>query len=59
MGIKVIMLPRFFLEMDSFEFSHFRSNNPGRSRSEPDWLMRLTIIRTLGEAFANKHYIWL
>jgi hypothetical protein len=58
-GIKVIMLPRFFLEMDSFEFSHFRSNNPGRSRSEPDWLMRLTIIRTLGEAFANKHYIWL
>ena len=43
------MLPRFFLEMDSFEFSNFRSNNnPGRSRTEPDWLMRLTIIRTLG-----------
>jgi hypothetical protein len=59
-GIKIIMLPRFFLEMDSFEFMDFRSkNNPGRSRSEPDWLMRLTIIRTLGDAFANKHHIWL
>lgn len=59
-GIKVIMLPRFFLEMDSFEFSNFHSkNNPGRSTSEPDWLMRLTIIRTLGDAFAKKHNIWL
>jgi hypothetical protein len=59
-GIKIIMLPRFFLEMDSFEFSEFRSNNnPGRRRSEPDWLMRLTIIRTLGDAFAQKHHIWL
>jgi hypothetical protein len=59
-GIKIIMLPRFFLEMDSFEFSNFRSNNnPGRSRTEPDWLMRVTIIRTLGEAFARKHNVWL
>ncbi len=59
-GIKIIMLPRFFLEMDSFALSDFRSkNNPGRSRSEADWLMRLTIIRTLGDAFANKHQIWL
>ena len=58
--VKIIMLPRFFLEMDSFEFSDFRSkNNPGRSRSEPDWLMRLTIIRTLGDVFANKNHIWL
>jgi hypothetical protein len=59
-GIKIIMLPRFFLEMDSFEFSRFRStNNPGRSSTEPDWLMRLTIVRTLGDGFANKHHIWL
>lgn len=59
-GIKIIMLPRFFLEMDAFELSDFRSrNNPGRSKSDPDWLMRLTIIRTLGAAFAQKHYIWL
>ena len=59
-GIKIITLPRFFLEMDYFEFSRFRTeNNPGRSKTEPDWLMRLTIIRTLGDEFAKKHYIWL
>jgi hypothetical protein len=59
-GIKIIMLPRFFLEMDSFEFSNFRSNNnPGRSKTETDWLMRLTTIRTLGDVFARKHHIWL
>lgn len=58
--IKIIMLPRFFLEMDSVDFSDFHSkNNPGRSKSEIDWLMRLTIIRTLGDTFANKHHIWL
>jgi len=59
-GIKIIMLPRFFLEMDSFEFANVRSkNNPGRNKSEPDWLMRLTIIRTLGRTFANEYHIWL
>jgi hypothetical protein len=59
-GIKIILLPRFFLEMDSFQLSAFRSaNNPGRSKTEADWLMRLTIIRTLGDEFAKKHYIWL
>lgn len=59
-GIKIILLPRFFLEMDSFELLDFRSkHNPGRSKTEPDWLMRLTIIRTLGDAFAKEHYIWL
>ena len=26
-GIKIIMLPRFLLEMDAFEFSDFRSKN--------------------------------
>lgn len=59
-GVKIMMLPRFFLEMDYFEFSRFRTeNSPGRSKTEPDWLMRLTIIRTLGETFADKHHIWL
>jgi hypothetical protein len=59
-GIKIIMLPRFFLEMVYFEFSRFHAgNNPGRSKTEPSWLMRLTIIRTLGETFANTHHIWL
>ena len=59
-GVKVIMLTRFFLEMEPFELSQFRSkNNPGRSKTVPDWLMRLTIIRTLGEAFARKHNVWL
>jgi hypothetical protein len=59
-GVKIIMLPRFFLEMDFFEVSRFHTeNHPGRSKTEPDWLMRLTILRTLGEEFGKKHYIWL
>jgi len=59
-GIKVIMLTRFFLEMEPFQLLEFQSNNnPGRSDTVPDWLMRLTIIRTLGDEFAKKHYIWL
>jgi hypothetical protein len=59
-GIKVIMLTRLFLEMESFELSEFRSkNDPGRSNTVPDWLMRLTVIRTLGDAFAKKHHLWL
>jgi len=58
-GVKVIMLTRFFLEMEPFELLHFRSNNPGLSNTLPDWLMRLTIIRTLGDEFAKKHYIWV
>jgi hypothetical protein len=59
-GIKVIMLPRSLLEMEPFELSRFRlGKNPGRSKTVPDWLMRLTIISTLGDAFARKHHIWL
>jgi len=59
-GIKVIMLTRFFLEIESFELSDYRSkNDPGRSDTLPDWLMRHTIIRTLGAEFAKKHYIWV
>jgi hypothetical protein len=59
-GVKIIMLPKLFLEMESFELSDFVSkNNPGRSPTEADWLMRFTTIRTLGEEFAKKHYIWV
>ena len=32
---------------------------PGRSRTKTDWLMRMTILRTLGKDFARKHNIWL
>jgi hypothetical protein len=59
-GMKVIMLTRFFLEMEPFDLSNYRSkNDPGRSDTIPDWLMRITVIRTLGDEFARKHYIWL
>jgi hypothetical protein len=58
--LKVIMLTRFFLEMDYFEvLKYTRANNPGRSRTKTDWLMRMTILRTLGKEFAHKHEIWL
>ncbi len=58
--VKVIMLTRSLLEMERFELLKFRSENyAGRSKTVPDWLMRLTIIRTLGDAFAKKHYIWI
>ncbi len=58
--VKLILLPRFFLEMDHFEFSAFRlEQHPRRGRTESDWLMRTTIIRTLGEEFARKHDIWI
>lgn len=59
-GVKIILLQKFLLEMDSFELSDFKSkNNPGRSATEADWLMRLTVIRTLGEEFAKANYLWL
>jgi hypothetical protein len=59
-GVKVIMLPRFFLEMERAEIArHHSKNDPGRSKTVPDWLMRHTIIRTLGDAFAKKHHIWI
>ena len=59
-GVKIILLPKFLLEMDSFDLSDFKSkNNPGRSDSEADWLMRLTVIRTLGDEFAKANYLWL
>jgi hypothetical protein len=58
--IKIIMLTWFFLEMDYFEVMKYRTeNNPGRSRTKTDWLMRATILLTLGKEFAHKHNIWL
>ena len=59
-GVKVIMLTRAFLEMESFELSEYRlKNDPGRSDTRPDWLMRHTIVKILGAEFAKKHYIWV
>ncbi len=59
-GIKIIMLTRFFLEMGYYELMKYRhDNDPGRSRTKADWLMRATILRTLGTEFANEHGIWL
>jgi hypothetical protein len=58
--IKIIMLTPFFLEMDYFEVMKFSNeNDPGRSRTKTDWMMRMTILRTLGKEFARKHNIWL
>ncbi len=58
--VKLILLPRFFLEMDSHELSQFESDHRRAFGStKADWLMRTTIIRTLGNEFAKKHYIWV
>jgi hypothetical protein len=59
-NLKIIMLTRFFLDMDHFECMKYRTeNNPGRSRTKSDWLMRATILRTLGKDFASEQNIWL
>jgi hypothetical protein len=59
-GVKIILLTRNLLEMDYFDLLKYKSDkNPGRSKTIPDWLMRLTVINVLGEDFAKKHYIWL
>jgi hypothetical protein len=57
-GVKIILLTRFFLEMDSHSLSEFESEHRRRS-TKVDWLMRTTIVRTLGNEFAKKHYIWV
>lgn len=58
--VKIIMLTRFFLEMDYFGIMKYRNeNDPGRSRTKADWLMRITILRTLGRDFASRQHIWL
>jgi hypothetical protein len=57
---KIIMLTRFHLEMDYSSFMAYRSENDrGRSRTMSDWLMRMTILRTLGTDFAHKHGMWV
>lgn len=57
-GLKIILLTRFFLEMDDYSLSEFRSENDRAFGStKADWLMRTTIIRTLGNEFAKKHYL--
>ena len=59
-GIKIIMLTRFFLVMGYYELMKYRHDkDPERSRTKADWLMRATILRTLGTEFAHKHGIWL
>lgn len=58
--IKIILLPRFFLEMEYFDLIKFQNeHHTGRSRTIADWIMRVTILRTLGRDFAGKHNIWL
>ena len=57
--IKIILLPRFFLEMDSHAVSEYeRGHRQVFGSTKADWLMRTTIIRTLGDDFAKKHRIW-
>jgi hypothetical protein len=59
-GVKIIMLTRELLEMDYFACLQFSNeNNTGRSRTKADWLLRLTIVRILGEKFAQEHHISL
>jgi hypothetical protein len=58
--VKVIMLTRFYLDMDYFERMQYRNEHDrGRSRTKTDWLMRVTVLRTLGDDFAHKHNIWV
>jgi hypothetical protein len=58
--VKIVLLTKRLLEMDDFTLSKYKSDNhPGRSKTIPDWLMRLTVINNLGDAFAKKHYLWL
>lgn len=59
-GVRIILLSKSLLEMDRFELSRLRlENNRGRSDTDADWLMKLTVIRTLGEEFARANYLWL
>lgn len=59
-GVKIIVLTKNLLEMDYFDLLKYKSDkHPGRSKTIPDWLMRLTVINNLGAEFAKKHYLWL
>ncbi len=56
----MILLNRFFLEMEYFDLIKFKNeHHTGRSKTAADWIMRVTIIRTLGKEFAANHRIWL
>jgi len=58
--VKIILLTKHLLEMDYFDLLKYKSDkHPGRSKTIPDWLMRLTIIDNLGGDFAKKHYLWI
>ncbi len=58
--VKIIMLTKHLLEMNYFDLLKYKNDkHPGRSKTIPDWLMRLTIINNLGEDFAKKHHLWL
>jgi hypothetical protein len=58
--VSVILLNRYFLEMEYFDLIKFQNeHHTGRSKTQADWIMRITILRTLGKNFADKHNIWL
>lgn len=58
--VKIILLTKHLLEMDYLALLKYKSDkHPGRSRTLPDWLMRLTVINNLGNDFAKKHHLWL
>jgi hypothetical protein len=58
--VKIILLTKQLLEMDYFDLMKYKSDkHPGRSKTIPDWLMRLTIINNLGGDFAKKHHLWI
>ena len=58
--VKIILLTKHLLEMDYFDLLKYKSDkHPGRSKTIPDWLMRLTIINNLGDDFAKKHHLWI
>jgi hypothetical protein len=59
-NVTIIILTRYLLDMDYFGLTKYKmENNPGRRRTNPDWLMRATILRTLGKDFARECNIWL
>jgi hypothetical protein len=46
--------------MEYFDLIKFQNeHHTGRSNTTADWIMRVTVLRTLGTDFAGKHNIWL
>jgi hypothetical protein len=59
-GVKLILLTKEYLEMGYFEALKFRSDRSvARPQTLTEWLMKATIMRTLGPEFAKRHYIWV